>query len=138
MTRIILNKDSVFLRRPNEVYKPNLGDGRAQQLRNARLVIVYGRRRVGKTTLITHWMNAEEGHYSQAIEGSPQLQISQICQDLNPILKSQIQPKTWVQFFELLEKSIDQKTLLCLDEFPYLVESDPTLPSIMQKWLDLL
>ncbi len=100
------------------------------------LVIIYGRRRVGKTTLITHWMNAEEGHYSQAIEGSPQLQISQICQDLSPILKSQIQPKTWVQFFELLEKSIGQKTLLCLDEFPYLVESDPTVPSIMQKWLD--
>jgi AAA+ ATPase superfamily predicted ATPase len=102
----------------------------------AQLVIVYGRRRVGKTTMITQWMNAKKGHYSQAIEGSLQLQISQICQDLSPLLNSQIQPKSWVEFFELLEKSIESKAIICLDEFPYLVESDPNLPSIMQKWLD--
>ena len=27
-------------------------------------------------------------------------------------------------------------TTLCLDEFPYLVASDPSLPSILQRWLD--
>jgi AAA+ ATPase superfamily predicted ATPase len=100
------------------------------------LVVLYGRRRVGKTTLITHWLNAKKGCYSQAIEGSSHLQISQICQDLNPILNSQIQPLNWIQFFELLEKSIDEEIIICLDEFPYLVEGDSNLPSIMQRWID--
>lgn len=27
-------------------------------------------------------------------------------------------------------------TNLCLDEFPYLVNSDPSLPSVLQRWLD--
>ncbi|MBL7670226.1 MAG: ATP-binding protein [Bdellovibrionaceae bacterium] len=102
----------------------------------AQLVVVYGRRRVGKTSLITNWMTTKQGHFSQAIEGSPHLQISQLCQDLGPLLNSQIQPKNWIQFFELLEKSIEKRAVLCLDEFPYLVESDPTLPSIMQRFLD--
>lgn len=100
------------------------------------LVVVYGRRRVGKSTLITHWMTSKVGHYSQAIEGSPQLQISQICQDLGPLLATQIQPKNWIQFFELIEKSVTEKAIICFDEFPYLVETDPVLPSVMQKWFD--
>lgn len=100
------------------------------------LTVIYGRRRVGKTTLITHWLDSKKGLYSQAIEGLPLLQINQVCQDLSHVLNSQIQPQNWIQFFELLEKSINEKVIICLDEFPYLVESDPTLPSIMQKWLD--
>lgn len=104
--------------------------------KTSRLIVIYGRRRVGKTTLLVHWLNSKKGLYSQAIQGSPVLQISQICQDLSHFLNSQIHPQNWIQFFELLEKSINEKVTICLDEFPYLVESDPTLPSAMQKWLD--
>jgi AAA+ ATPase superfamily predicted ATPase len=82
------------------------------------LVVVYGRRRVGKTTLIVHWLKEKKGCYSQAIEGSSQLQIRQICQDLDPILNSAIHPQNWIRFFELLEKSLLEKTIICLDEFP--------------------
>ncbi|MGZ3797628.1 MAG: AAA family ATPase, partial [Pseudobdellovibrionaceae bacterium] len=104
--------------------------------KSGKLMVIYGRRRVGKTTLITHWLKSKKGVYSQAIEGSSLLQIGQVCEDLREILKSEIQPQNWVQFFELLEKSVNENTIICLDEFPYLVESDPSLPSILQKWMD--
>jgi AAA+ ATPase superfamily predicted ATPase len=29
-----------------------------------------------------------------------------------------------------------KRWILCLDEFPYLVNSDPSLPSVLQRWLD--
>ena len=29
-----------------------------------------------------------------------------------------------------------KRWILCLDEFPYLVNSDPSLPSMLQRWLD--
>jgi pyruvate-ferredoxin/flavodoxin oxidoreductase len=32
------------------------------------LLVVYGRRRVGKTRLLRHWLHARNGLYSQAIE----------------------------------------------------------------------
>lgn len=39
------------------------------------LLIVYGRRRVGKTRLLRHWLQAHEGFYSQAIEAQRDLQL---------------------------------------------------------------
>lgn len=104
--------------------------------KSGQLIVIYGRRRVGKTTLIKHWLKSKNGVYSQAIQGSPSLQISQILQDFAPLFKTHITPRNWIQFFELLEKSISQKTFICLDEFSYLVDSDKTLPSIFQKWID--
>jgi uncharacterized protein len=64
--------------------------------KNGGLLVVFGRRRVGKTRLLVHWLKPRSGLYSQAIE----------------------------------------PTILCLDEFPYLVAADPSLPSILQRWLD--
>ncbi len=106
-------------------------------VKSGNLVVLYGRRRVGKSKLINRWMmQKKNGFYSQAIEGSPLLQISQICEDLASLLKTQIKIQNWIQFFELIEKSINESCIICFDEFPYLVEADPTLPSIFQKWLD--
>jgi hypothetical protein len=99
------------------------------------LLVVYGRRRVGKTRLLRQWLAARAGLYSQAIEAPVELQVRQVWQDLRPGLKSEVQPRTWEEVFGLLTLTA-QGTTLCLDEFPYLVESDPSLPSRLQRWLD--
>ncbi len=99
------------------------------------MLVIFGRRRVGKTRLITQWLKKNEGLYTQAIEGDPHLQLKQIFDDIQPYLSTSITPKTWKEFFEVLE--IQKKPLVfCIDEFPYLVASDRSLPSIFQKWLD--
>ncbi len=99
------------------------------------LLAVYGRRRVGKTSLLTYWLKNHDGLYSQAVEGHKGIQISQIFQDLLPYLRSDIVPKTWSELFQLLELE-EKEVTLCLDEFPYLVAADPSLPSLLQKWWD--
>jgi hypothetical protein len=46
------------------------------------LTVVFGRRRVGKTRLLTHWLHERDGLYSQAIEAQRDLQIQQTFEDL--------------------------------------------------------
>ncbi len=99
------------------------------------LLVVFGRRRVGKTRLLTHWLKPRNGLYSQAIEAAAAIQIEQVMRDIGASLKTNIVPKNWVELLELfsLQKG---HSILCLDEFPYLVASDPSLPSVLQRWLD--
>lgn len=99
------------------------------------LVVLFGRRRVGKTRLLTHWLEKRGGFYSQAIEAATPMQIEQTVRDIGSALPAGIQPKNWLEFFELL-KFGDGGRVLCLDEFPYLVASDSSLPSVVQRWLD--
>jgi AAA+ ATPase superfamily predicted ATPase len=99
------------------------------------LVVLFGRRRVGKTRLLTHWLEKRAGFYSQAIEAAAPIQIEQTVRDIGTALPAGIQPKTWMEFFELLRYG-PKGTVLCLDEFPYLASSDPSLPSVVQRWLD--
>ena len=99
------------------------------------LLVVYGRRRVGKTRLLTYWLKTNRGLYSQAIEASWTTQLDQVFNDIRPCLATAIRPKSWSEFFELLALE-RQPLVLCLDEFPYLAASNPSLPSIIQRWLD--
>ena len=99
------------------------------------LVVLFGRRRVGKTRLLTRWLDQRNGFYSQAIEAAVPMQIEQTVRDIGAALPAGIQPKTWMEFFELLRYG-PAGAVLCLDEFPYLVASDASLPSVVQRWLD--
>ncbi len=99
------------------------------------LVVMFGRRRVGKTRLLRHWLPTKSGLYSQAIEAATGIQLEQAMRDLGPGLKLSLVPRTWSDFFELLAMR-QEPTVLCLDEFPYLAASDPSLPSVVQRWLD--
>ena len=103
--------------------------------RTGGLVVLFGRRRVGKTRLLTKWLEKRGGYYSQAIEAAVPMQIEQTVRDIGAALPAGIQPKTWMEFFELLRYG-PAGTVLCLDEFPYLVASDASLPSVVQRWLD--
>ncbi len=99
------------------------------------LLVVFGRRRVGKTRLLAHWLRPRKGLYSQAIEGSKETQLEQVFRDIQDRLTTSIVPKTWAELFELLSLQ-KERLVLCLDEFPYLVAADPSLPSVLQRWLD--
>lgn len=103
--------------------------------RKGGLLVVYGRRRIGKTRLLRHWLDKRDGLYSQAIEAPRDLQIEQVFQDLRPRLETQLVPKTWPELFEVLGLQ-RRRWALCLDELPYLTAVDPTLPSQLQRWLD--
>ena len=99
------------------------------------LLVLYGRRRIGKTRLLRQWLDARDGFYSQAIEAQRDMQLQQVFADLRPQLETQITPKTWPELLEILALQ-KRRWICCLDEFPYLTAVDPSLPSQLQKWLD--
>ncbi|MBI1884554.1 MAG: ATP-binding protein [Chlamydiae bacterium] len=98
---------------------------------------VTGRRRIGKSAFLTKLCREEGGLYHQAVEGEPQQQLLHLAEEWKESLPlfREIKPKTWSEFFALLSKENLPKILI-FDEFPYWVESDPTLPSFLQKWID--
>jgi AAA+ ATPase superfamily predicted ATPase len=103
--------------------------------RHGGLLVVFGRRRVGKTRLLRQWLQGRGGLYSQAIEAQRDLQLQQVFADLRPQLETQLVPKTWPELLEILALQ-KKRWVLCLDEFPYLTAVDASLPSRLQKWLD--
>jgi uncharacterized protein len=107
----------------------------AHAARKGGLLIVFGRRRVGKSRLLGHWLRVNGGMYSQAIEGTQEMQIRQVFDDIKDQLDAQIVPKSWPELLELLRLQ-KKPWKLCLDEFPYLTSTDSTLPSQLQRWVD--
>jgi hypothetical protein len=99
------------------------------------LLVIYGRRRVGKTRLLGEWLTAHDGLYSQAIEAPRDLQTQQVYQDIRSRLETSIAPKSWAELLEILALQ-KRRWVFCIDEFPYLTAVDATLPSQLQKWLD--
>ncbi|NOT62743.1 MAG: ATP-binding protein [Acidobacteria bacterium] len=99
------------------------------------LLVLYGRRRTGKTRLLRHWLDTRAGFYSQAIEAGAPQQLQQVFTDLRPQLETQIVPKTWPELLEILALQ-KRRWVFCLDEFPYLTAVDSSLPSQLQRWLD--
>ena len=107
----------------------------AAAARKGGLLVIFGRRRVGKSRLLRQWLAVNGGMYSQAIEGPQDMQIRQVFEDIKGQLGTQIMPKTWPEMFEVL--SLQKKPwVLCLDEFPYLTAADGSLPSQLQRWID--
>ena len=90
----------IFVNRIEELKKL-----KANQKGAGGLIVIYGRRRVGKTRLIAKWFeesNCKNTAYSQAVEGSLQLQLEQIFEDLKDSLDLVVAPKTWGEFFSIL------------------------------------
>ena len=102
------------------------------------LAVFMGRRRIGKTRLLKEWARQNSSHhflYTQAIESNPGIQLSQIWADLSGQLPLDIEPHSWEDFFKIVNL-IKTQTMLVIDEFPFLTQSDRSLPSRFQKWID--
>jgi len=107
----------------------------ASAARKGGLLVIFGRRRVGKSRMLRHWIAKNSGMYSQAIEGPQDMQIRQVFEDIKKRLGTQITPKTWPELLEVLTLQKKPWTL-CIDEFPYLTAVDASLPSQLQRWID--
>lgn len=102
-------------------------------------IVVYGRRRIGKSTLIKKVMDFSRGDiYFLADKTSEPSQRQLISATIDMTIEgfATANYPTWESLLLSLNRSIDHRITVCLDEFPYLVKSCPALPSIIQKLLD--
>lgn len=116
----------------NELYVRNGGD----------LAIVYGRRRLGKTTLLKQFAGNHRHCYFMASRAGEKLQINAMGNALSaklnePILEN-IDFSSWDELFELFDKLLcdNKKFIFIIDEFQYLCKVQPAFSSIIQKWWD--
>lgn len=102
------------------------------------LVVVYGRRRVGKSTLIRKVLHEGEDVYFQADETQVANQLHLLAKTVAGVFVGfdHIQYPDWYSLLETLNFRATAKFTLCLDEFPYLVKSYPALPSVIQRFWD--
>jgi uncharacterized protein len=99
--------------------------------------VVYGRRRLGKSTLITRMLKSDDVYYlADQTEAKLQREVlAKMIETIIPGFSKVIYPN-WNIFFDTLNDRVAQKFTLCIDEFPNLVASNPDLPSILQNKLD--
>ncbi len=106
--------------------------------RDAELLVIYGRRRVGKTYLLTEGLN-EDSLYLLAEESETVLEdFSDILADEfdDEILKEN-PLQSWKAFFTYItEKAKEEKLLVILDEVQYIAKSYKPFMSVLQKYWD--
>lgn len=108
--------------------------------KQSEFVVVYGKRRVGKTELILQLLKQTKGIYFLGDKRSESEQLIelglQVGRYFNDSLLMNKGFSNWEEFFHYLREHVKERILLALDEFPYLIENNPALPSIFQKGWD--
>ncbi|MCH7660141.1 MAG: ATP-binding protein [Euryarchaeota archaeon] len=100
--------------------------------------VVYGRRRVGKTELLKEFCADRPHLYFLAAQEAKQRQREKFVEriathfdDRTPRIEG------WDEAFDYLgEKLIEKNRVVVIDEFPYLVAENDSLPSYLQSFVD--
>ena len=101
------------------------------------LIVMYGRRRLGKSTLIKRVLTDTDIYFlADRSEGAYQrVLLAKVVAQQFPDFDKVAYPD-WESIFRALNYRTDKRFTLCLDEFPYLAEQSPELPSVLQKLVD--
>lgn len=109
--------------------------------RDAQLVTLWGRRRVGKSTLLSRFSAGKRSVYlygtrvaERDILAGLATQVADVLAE--PYLRAAPFP-TWESALDYFAaRSAEARLLVILDEFPYLCEVTPGLDTLVQRWWD--
>lgn len=106
----------------------------------ASLGLVYGRRRQGKTYLLQSLIEERGGFYWTALSQSSQQNLDRLAADYAAFTGQRAGSRfdDWSQAFTALlalGEGRDEPITVVVDEFPYLLDGDAALPSILQALL---
>lgn len=111
--------------------------------RQSEMIVIYGRRRVGKTELIRTFAKNKKVLFSVGSRSDKRSQIHHFLKELSLLMDdsslSRLPIYDWDTVFEQLDnyiKKCRKKVVVVFDEFQWLVESSPEIPSLLQKWWD--
>ena len=108
------------------------------------LVVLYGRRRVGKTTLISEFIKGKKALFFLASEEAEAQNRNAFKEKVAELIDSDLlrnaDIKNWdVLFKTIMDTPFDSKPVIVLDEFQYLGKANPAFPSIFQRiWEEIL
>jgi len=101
------------------------------------LVVIYGRRRCGKSTLLQRVVKKTDIYFLSDQQEAP-LQIQSLAREIGRTIPGfgLVNYPSWEVLLSGLQHQAKKGTTLIIDEFPYLVQKSPELPSIIQKLID--
>ncbi len=104
-------------------------------------VVIYGRRRTGKTTLIEKFIQNKKSIYFLADLQHEKLQLERfknvVAESLNDQLLKSIEINNWETLFKyIFEKEHKEKLIIAIDEFQYLAKINKAIPSVFQSIWD--
>ena len=102
------------------------------------LVILYGRRRAGKTTLISEFIKDKNALFFLASEESETQNRNAFKEKaadfIDSALLREASVSTWDAIFAaIMERRFESKPIIVIDEFQYIGRSNPAFPSIFQR-----
>ncbi|MBD5484401.1 MAG: ATP-binding protein [Lachnospiraceae bacterium] len=102
-------------------------------------MVMYGRRRIGKTTILQEFSKRHKTIYFSAQEKNDALNL----QDFSRIIQEYFDGSfianfaNWEDALNYISRKVqDQRTVLIIDEFPFLAETNPSIKSILQHRID--
>lgn len=104
-------------------------------------VVIYGRRRIGKSTLIKEFIKNKTAFYFLATQEVDSANIAKFVSLIADITKNTLLKKarfeSWEDVFSLIANyKPREKKVIVIDEFPYLVKNNSAFPSVLQKVWD--
>ena len=103
--------------------------------------VVYGRRRVGKTELIKHFIKNRPHIYFLCDDRNDIFNIKELQKQMSSLLSDSLFEKasigSWYELFsEFIKRNKAKRIIIVIDEFPYLIKANRSVPSIFQKIWD--
>ena len=103
--------------------------------------IIYGRRRVGKTTLIKEFMKDKKAIYFVAREADSMVNLAGFSNDVYSVTAKELAKNSffsdWEKAFDYIYQiSRNNRIILAIDEYPYLAGGYPAISSILQAHID--
>ena len=121
-----------------------LNDLNREYQRDGGFVVICGRRRVGKTTLIKEFIEEKTAFYflaTKEVESQSMKRFAGVIARTtkNPMLQK-VKFSDWLDLFQVIaDYKPEEKKIVVIDEFPYLVKINPAFPSILQNaWDEIL
>ena len=108
------------------------------------MTVIYGRRRVGKSTLIKEFVKDKRVIFYTATKVGPERNLELFTKQVLEVLDPSISEATFPSVESVLElisariHDRDRKVVLVIDELPYWAEKDEALLSILQKYIDTI
>ncbi|MFA4700943.1 ATP-binding protein [Pyrococcus kukulkanii] len=101
------------------------------------VLILYGRRRVGKTELIKRFIKDKNAIYFLADRGSLRANAKRFYLEASEVLDlPRVGVEDFREAFELIKLKAPERIIVVIDEFPYLLLSDKNTPAVFQHIID--
>ena len=102
--------------------------------------VIYGRRRIGKTTIINEFIKDKEVIYFTGVESNEKQNLANFSRSIIEYETGQeaelIYPSFQSAFEQVFRLAQDRRLVLVIDEYPYVARSARSLASTLQMLID--